>query len=257
MVANGESFGAAGPAERLTGTAFFEVDPADKHNAVVFDLDKAPRNARGQVEFSADMMILKPIDLAKSSRTLFFEVNNRGRKITFQRMQDAASDANMNAPLAPHDFGNGFLLKRGYILAWVGWGADVAPGDNRMTVRFPIAQENGQPITERILTEFGDRNFNGALVNTLPLSGGTGFNSFPAVSTNKSAAQAELWVAQATRRVRVRLLFNRQGSQTMSGLSPPVRTAGRVRRARPTSASSTRSKTHPTTISSIAQPLRR
>ena len=195
VVANGESFGAAGPYERLTGTAFFEVDPADKHNAVVFDLDKAPRNARGLVEFSADMMILKPIDLAKSSRTLFFEVNNRGRKITFQRMQDAASDANMNAPLAPHDFGNGFLLKRGYILAWVGWGADVAPGDNRMTVRFPIAQENGQPISERILTEFGDRNFNGAQVKTLPLSGGTGFNSFPAVSTNKSAAQAELWVA--------------------------------------------------------------
>ena len=43
VVADGQAFGAAGPYERLTGTAYFEVDPRDPHNAVVFDLDKAPR----------------------------------------------------------------------------------------------------------------------------------------------------------------------------------------------------------------------
>jgi hypothetical protein len=193
VVANGQAFGAAGPYERLTGTAYFEVDPRDPRNAVVFDLDKAPRNGAGQVEFSADMVILKPVDLKKSSGTLFFEVNNRGRKISFMRMQDAASDANLNRPSAPRDFGNGFLLKRGYVLAWIGWGADIAPGDNRLTVRLPIAQERGAPITERILTEFGDRNFNGATPTTLPLSGGSAFHSFPAVSTNRQAAEAELW----------------------------------------------------------------
>jgi hypothetical protein len=197
IVADGQSFAAAGPYERLSGVARFEVDPNDPHDAVVFDLDKAPRNAAGNVEFSADMVILKPIDLGRGSRTLFFEVNNRGRKISFGRMHDTASDANMNAPTTPRDFGNGFLMKRGYVLAWVGWGADIAPGDNRLTVNFPVALEDGQPITERILTEFGDRNFNGANPTTLPLSGGTAFKSFPAVSTNKQAAEAELWVVES------------------------------------------------------------
>ena len=197
VVADGQAFGAAGPYERLSGTAYFEVDPKEAVNSVVFDLDKAPRNAAGNVEFSADMVILKPVDLARGSRTLFFEVNNRGRKISFGRMHDTASDANMNAPTAPRDFGNGFLMKRGYVLAWVGWGADIAAGDNRLTVNFPIAMENGQPITERILTEFGDRNFNGANPTTLPLSGGTAFKSFPAVSTNQQAAEAELWVVDS------------------------------------------------------------
>lgn len=195
VVADGLSFGAAGPYERLTGTAFFEVDPEDPNNEVVFDLDKAPRNTSGRVEFSADMVILRPVDPARGARTLFFEVNNRGRKISFGRMHDTASDANMNAPRTPRDFGNGFLMKRGYVLAWVGWGADIAAGDNRLTVNFPLAVQNGQPITERILTEFGDRNFNGATPTTLPLSGGTAFKSFAAVSTNKQAAEAELWAA--------------------------------------------------------------
>ena len=81
VVAGGEAFGVAGPYERLTGTAYFEVDTRDLRNAAVFDLDKGSRNAHGRVEFSADMVILKPIDLAKAGNTLFFEVNNRGRKI--------------------------------------------------------------------------------------------------------------------------------------------------------------------------------
>jgi hypothetical protein len=192
-VAEGQPFGAAGAYERLSGVAHFEVDPRDPRNAQVFDLDRAAVNAAGRVELSADMVILKPLDLRKASGTLFFEVNNRGRKVSFGRMHDTASDANMNRPASARDFGNGFLMRRGYVLAWVGWGADVAPGDNRLTVRFPIAQQDGQPIAERILTEFGDRNFNAAAPVTLPLSGSPAFHSYPAVSTHKQAAEAELW----------------------------------------------------------------
>lgn len=193
-VADGMSFGSSGPYEKLTGRAYFEVDPALARNAVVFDIDRAPLNGKNRVEFSADMVILKPVDMARSSATLFFEVNNRGRKISFGRMHDTASDANMNDPMSARDFGNGFLMKRGYVLAWVGWGADIAPGDNRLTVDFPIAQENGQPVTERILTEFSDRNFNGGKPTSLPLSGGIAFKSYPAVSTDRKEAQAELYV---------------------------------------------------------------
>jgi len=197
VVADGQAFGTAGAYEKLTGRAWFEVDPKLERNAAVFDLDRAPLNKAGRVEFSADMVILKPVDLSKGSNTLFFEVNNRGRKISFGRMQDTAADANMNDPMSARDFGNGFLMKRGYVLAWVGWGADIAPGDNRLTVDFPIAQENGQPLSERIITEFSDRNFNGGKPTSLPLSGGTAFKSYPAIATDKKQAEAELYLLRS------------------------------------------------------------
>src|SRR5258706_8505341 len=158
VVADGMSFGDAGPYEKLTGRAWFEIDPTLQRNKTVFDINRAPLNPKGRVEFSADMVILKPVDMALGTKTLFFEVNNRGRKITFGRMHDTASDANMNDPVASRDFGNGFLMKRGYVLAWVGWGADIAPGDNPLTVNFPIALEDRRPATETILTEVSDGN---------------------------------------------------------------------------------------------------
>jgi hypothetical protein len=192
VVADGAFFGDVGPYEKLKGTVFFEVDPSNPHNAIVFDLENAPRNKRGNVEFSADTVILRPVFRRQGNRALFFEVNNRGNKISFTMMNDAPPDANNNDPTTLHDFGNGFLQRQGYIVAWVGWGADIAPGANRLLVDFPIAMSEGRPITERILTEFSDRNFGGATPSTLPLSGGTAFNSYPAISTDQTMARAEL-----------------------------------------------------------------
>ena len=194
VVAGGQPFGDRGPYEKLTGTVFFEADPRNPHNAVVFDLDKAPRNAAGKVEFSADMVILRPVDGAKANGRLFFEVNNRGNKISHTMLNSTPATANNNNPTTAADFGNGWLERQGYVIAWVGWGADSAPGANRLTVNFPVAMGRGKPITERILTEYCDRNFGGATPFTLPLSGSTAFKSFPAVSTDKTAAQAELRV---------------------------------------------------------------
>src|SRR5712692_6787280 len=85
-------------------------------------------------------------------------------------------------------------MREGYTIAWVGWGADIAPGGARLLVNFPIAMQGGQPITERILTEFSDRNFGGGTPFTLPLSGGTAFKSYESVSTNPALAEAELRV---------------------------------------------------------------
>ena len=67
VVANGQWFGAAGPYEKIAGTVFFELDPADPHNKAIADIDLAPRNARGRVEFSADLFILAPQDPARAS----------------------------------------------------------------------------------------------------------------------------------------------------------------------------------------------
>src|SRR5262249_53302587 len=180
-VAAGTSFGDIGPYERLRGTVFFEVNPSDPRNAVVFDLDKAPRNAGGMVEFSADWMIIKPVELRRGNGGLFFEVNNRGNLLS----ADVNNARRSNNPTTELDFGNGFLLRQGYALAWVGWAADVVPGNNRLTVQFPVATNNGEPITQRILVEFSDAKGAAAgAVFTLPLSGGTNFRSYDAVSTD-------------------------------------------------------------------------
>src|ERR1700750_651722 len=63
-VLDGKSFGDVGPYERLDGTAYFEIDPRDPLNALIVNLDKAPRTANGMVGFSSPFYILKPVDMA-------------------------------------------------------------------------------------------------------------------------------------------------------------------------------------------------
>ena len=73
--------GTVGPYEKLRGRAFGEVDPEDPHNAVMTDLKRALRNARGKVEYSMDIFILKPIDVTKGSHKI--EVAS-GKKIALE-----------------------------------------------------------------------------------------------------------------------------------------------------------------------------
>src|SRR5262245_62107815 len=62
VVLNGAPFGAAGPYEKLVGKVDFGLDPDDPANDAIVDLKLAPRNARGEVESSADFYLLKPVD---------------------------------------------------------------------------------------------------------------------------------------------------------------------------------------------------
>src|SRR6188474_1857480 len=143
VVANGQWFGAAGPYEKIAGTVFFELDPADPHNKVIADIDLAPRNARGRVEFSADLFILAPQDPARASGSVLFEISNRGGKgllTTFNRAKPSAD------PMQPEHFGDGLLMRNGFTLVWVGWEFDV-PG---LSIKPPIATKNGSPLIETI-----------------------------------------------------------------------------------------------------------
>ena len=85
--------GSVGPYEKLRGKAFGEVDPADPRNAVITDLKLAPRNARGKVEYSMDIFILKPIDLKKGNHKVFLDFNNRG-EMRVAALNDAALSNN-------------------------------------------------------------------------------------------------------------------------------------------------------------------
>lgn len=77
-VGDGAKWGSAGAYEKLLGTAFMEVDPQDPLNALIVNLDKAPRNSRGMVEFSSPFAILKPADMSLGNRKIWYGVNNRG-----------------------------------------------------------------------------------------------------------------------------------------------------------------------------------
>src|SRR5512138_3409342 len=79
-VADGKPFGDVGPYEKVVGRVFFAVDPAARQNRGIVDLDKAPRNASGEVEFSADLFLLKPKDMARANGALLLEIPNRGGK---------------------------------------------------------------------------------------------------------------------------------------------------------------------------------
>jgi len=142
IVLNGAPFGAAGPYEKLSGKVHFALDPALSQNRGIVDLNLAPKNAQGLVEFTADFYLLKPVDPSRGNGRLFYEAGNRGSKRILPVFQDAANSAD---PTTAQEFGNGALMRQGFTLLWMGWQWDVPEG--RMRMEIPIATNNGTPIT--------------------------------------------------------------------------------------------------------------
>jgi hypothetical protein len=75
----GASYGAVGQYEVLEGRAFGELDPTDPHNTIITDIQLAPRNGRGKVEYVATFVIVKPIDMTKSSHLLWHDAPTHRR----------------------------------------------------------------------------------------------------------------------------------------------------------------------------------
>src|SRR5215510_9839160 len=171
--AGGVEWGPAGAYERLTGTAYFEVDPLDPLNAVIVDLDNAPLNSRGRVEFSTQFFILKPVDLSRSNGKIYYTANNRGN--------DALLTANTAEAAANFDF----ALRLGYVIADAGWEGDLAPSPSRLAASLPIArQADGSALVGRMRVEYSDRNIQRDGIFTLTLEGSAAFRSYPAADTN-------------------------------------------------------------------------
>src|SRR2546421_5570859 len=154
IVAGGHAFGSGGAYEKVRGTVEFQIDPTDPRNAVITDLNLAPRNADELVSFDADYMLMYPADLSKWNHQLVSEINNRGNLLLFLSFANGPFN---NDPSSQGDFGNGFFLNQGYALAWVGWGADVEAGGGRLALRVPAPlRANGTPVTQRITIELAD-----------------------------------------------------------------------------------------------------
>ena len=109
--AGGVSFGDTGPYERLLGMVSFAIDPNEKDLPLVVDLELAPRNAEGLVEFKAVLDIVKPVDLSRGNRRLLFDFSNRGNRGAFTRLNDGGgSDLSKRAtPATAFSIGWGTL----------------------------------------------------------------------------------------------------------------------------------------------------
>ena len=199
--AGGKSFGDAGAFERLDGTAHMEVDPHDPRNAVIVNLDRAPRNERGLVEFSAPFFIIKPVDMARGNRKLLYGINNRGNPIElgFQTFPPLP-------PGADPDSADGLIFRLGYSFVDAGWAGDIITPEsrNRLGANLPVAvQADGSPIVSRIRIEYPSdpiqavaaAGADGSIGYTVPLKGNDRFVSYETADT--STAHATLTVRDA------------------------------------------------------------
>ena len=153
--ADGHAFGTAGAYERVKGTFKGELDPADPRNKVIVNLDKAPRNAAGRVEYEADFFMLRPADGARGNRKIIYDVTNRGRKNLHWRLTDARlpSPAGANDPRTAQDAGNGLFFRMGYTMVWNGWDPDAPRSNAGLAMKPVIATNGGAPIVRVIRDE--------------------------------------------------------------------------------------------------------
>jgi hypothetical protein len=149
-LAGGAEFGASGAYLRVKGTATGELDPSHVANRGIALIDKAPRNARGNVEYRSDFVILRPVDPARGNGRILYEVNNRGRIMLFANL--CAGAAGNTWPDAAA-LGNALPLRLGFTLAWCGWDVG-APRATGLSLSAPIATDEGRPIVQRIREEY-------------------------------------------------------------------------------------------------------
>ncbi len=157
-VLNGVPAGAAGPYERIRARVHFAVDPKNAADRIITDIDLAPRNNAGLVEFSADLVMYKPRDPKLGNGTALVEIVNRGNGGAF-RMFDFA-----NAGVG--EVGDHFLLDRGYTVVWLGWQFDVPPEPNRLRLYAPVAHNGAKPIMGLVRADFVPLEY----TTTMPLA---------------------------------------------------------------------------------------
>jgi hypothetical protein len=143
-VLSGKAFGSVGAYEILVGKAYFALDPNIARNKIIADLDKAPKNAQGKVEFSADIFILRPKDPSKANGVLLFDIPNRGGKGVFSAFNLGTGSRN---PTTEADFGDAFIMRQGYTVVNVGWEFDTPRAQDMILLDAPVVTDNGKTIT--------------------------------------------------------------------------------------------------------------
>ena len=199
LFADGMSFGEVGPYQLVSGRLHFAVDPGAPAYLDVIDLEHAPRNSSGLVEYSTDLAILRPVNLLRGNGRLIYDVNNRGNKTVLRHMNDAPGS---NVPHTVTDAGNGFLMRRGYSIVWSGWQGDLLAGEGRLTMDLPVATSYGREITGLVRSEF--------------VTDESGMTVFPLSGSAPQVAGTPLWTVNSyTRSYEAASLDTTQASLTL------------------------------------------
>lgn len=162
-----------GSYEVITGIIYLEVSPDDPANQLIVDLKLAERNSRGNVEFSTEFELHKPVDASRGNHRLIYFVNNRGYKLGNYHFNYQA--------------GKNWLYSQGWSYLWCGWNCDVIESDRLLNINVPIATENGKILTGKIYSEM--ISYADEIVYTLPIVWG-GSVAYPPV--NMESPQARL-----------------------------------------------------------------
>jgi hypothetical protein len=115
--------------ESIKGILYFTLDPFERGNQKIVDLQYAPRNAKGLVEFSSDFKLLVPRG-TNASNTLVYQVNNRGRS-------SLPPEQSLSHPLS--QFGHTYLV--------TGWINELMPSSASTLLHVPIVSNPDSPIT--------------------------------------------------------------------------------------------------------------
>ena len=158
----GATFGSVGQYELIQGTFSGEVDPFNPQNAVIVDIQKAPRNAKGMVTYSADFQIFRPINLSQGNHRVIYDLPNRGGATALSTYNNGTgNDRSWCTTGLPAKFtvGDGFLMNEGFTVVDTAWDITVTPSGSSSAssfgVSFPVAtHRDGTVITGPATEEF-------------------------------------------------------------------------------------------------------
>ena len=177
--------------EKIVGKAFGEVNPGDSKNSVIVDIGLAPRNSSGNVEYSFDFYILKPIDLSKGAHKVMYEPPNRGRK-TWASLGRVSVDpgGNGNDPGSsitnPIVLANAFLMPRGYSMVWSGWDASAGTSGSNFNMR--IGGPDGPGTLLAVAKNPDGSTITGPAFEYIVSPGASYALNYPAATLDKSGA---------------------------------------------------------------------
>jgi hypothetical protein len=176
----GHVFAGVGQYEKIVGTGFGEVNPNDAKNSVMVDIQLAPRNSNGNVEYAFDFYILKPMNLKAGAHKVMYEPPNRGNKTWANIARFSGSTNDPASQTDPAILDNNFFLPRGYTIVFSGW--DQAAGTNKANFNTTI------DLTKAVAHNPDGSTIIGPGYEYIVTSGGTFTLTYAAATVDKSKA---------------------------------------------------------------------
>ena len=121
--------------EKIEGIVYLSLDPQDPKNSMITDIEFAPTNSEGRVEYAADFKLLVPSSNI-ANRGLLYMVNNRGRGST-------PPEISLSDPLS--ELGFTYLL--------TGWINEIEERPGILRLHAPIVGFEQEPITGEVRYE--------------------------------------------------------------------------------------------------------